>query len=54
MARKTQLRQQRTGTVINATSKQQETELVKALEQTASYLDGKFAGVEFHHSKTWH
>ena len=54
MARETQLRQQRTGTVINATSNQQETELVKALEQTASYLDGRFVGVEFRHSKTWH
>ena len=53
MARKDQLRQQRAGTVINATSKQQETDLVKALKRTASYLDGKFAGVEFHHAKTW-
>ena len=54
MARKAQLRRQRTGTVINATSKRQETELVKALERTASYLDRKFIGVEFYHSKTWY
>ena len=53
MARKNQLRQQRAGTVINATSKQQETELVKALKHTASYLDEKFYGVEFHHEKLW-
>ena len=53
MARKDQLRRQRAGTVINATSRQQETELVKALKATAAYLDRKFAGVEFYHAKTW-
>ena len=53
MARKDQLRRQRTGTVINATAKQQETDLVKALKRTASYLDRKFSGVEFYHAKTW-
>ena len=37
MARKDQVRRQRSGTVINATSKQQETDLVKALNRTASY-----------------
>ena len=53
MARKEQLRRQRAGTVINATSKQQETDLVKALKGTASYLDSKFTGVDFYHAKTW-
>lgn len=53
MARKDQLRRQRTKTVINATSKQQETELVKALKRTASYLDRQFPGVEFYHAKLW-
>lgn len=53
MARKDQLRQQRAGTVINATSTQQETELVQALQKTALYLDRKFSGVKFHHTKLW-
>ena len=53
MARKDQLREQRAGTVINATSKQQESDLVKALESTALYLDQKFGGVEFFHAKLW-
>ena len=53
MARKDQLRRQRTGTVINATAKQQETDLVKTLKRTASYLDRKFSSVEFYHAKTW-
>ncbi len=53
MARKDQLRRQRTKTVINATSKQQETELVKALKRTALHLDREFPGVEFYHAKLW-
>ena len=53
MARKDQLRRQRAGTVINATSKQQETALVQALKRTASHLDSKFASVEFYHEKSW-
>ena len=53
MTRKKQLRRQRTGTIINATSKQQETELIKALVRTASYLDRQFPGVEFRHAKLW-
>jgi hypothetical protein len=39
MARKQQLRVQRTGTVINMTSKQQESDIVKALVQVIEYLD---------------
>lgn len=53
MARSEQLRGQRTGTVINATSKKQETELIQALQQVAEYLDAQFPGVRFVHEKTW-
>ncbi len=53
MARRNQLRTQRTGTVINATAKQQETDLIKALNEVAKHLDVKFPGVNFVHEKTW-
>ena len=53
MARKNQLRRQRTGTVINATSKQQEKEIVRALTKTATHLDGKFPNFTFEHNKQW-
>ena len=53
MARRDQLRRQRTGTIINATSKQQESELIKALKRTALYLDRQFPYVAFHHAKLW-
>jgi type II restriction enzyme len=42
MARKYQLRKQRTGTVINTTSKKQESDIIKALQQVVDYLDKKF------------
>lgn len=42
MARKDQLRRQRAGTVINVTSKQQESEIIRALEQVVDYLADKF------------
>jgi len=42
MARKYQLRKQRTGTVINTTSKKQESDVIKALQQVVDYLDKKF------------
>lgn len=53
MARSEQLRGQRTGTVINATSRKQETELIQALQQVARHLDVQFPGVRFVHEKTW-
>ena len=53
MARSEQLRGQRTGTVINATSKKQETDLIKALNAVAQHLDTKFPDVRFVHEKSW-
>lgn len=54
MASKHRLRRQRAGTVINATARQQETDLVKALTRTARHLDRKFPGFEFRHAKLWY
>jgi hypothetical protein len=42
MARKHQLRQQRVGTVINVTSKKQESDVIKALARVVDRLDKKF------------
>ena len=55
MARKHQLRIQRTGTVINLTSKQQESEVIKALIQVIKYLGRKFKNkkITFVHEKQW-
>ena len=52
MARKHQLRKQRTGTVINLTSKQQEGRLGRALTAVAKRLRTEF-GVELHHEREW-
>lgn len=55
MAKKRQLRKQRKGTVINATSKQQETEVIKALERVVKYLSGKFKErIVLSHEKQWY
>jgi len=54
MAHKDQLQVQGVGTVINATSKAQEKDLIKALEKVAKYLDGKFPRFRFIHEKSWH
>ena len=55
MARRSQLRQQRANTVINATSKQQETELVKALFQVEDHLNDRFGGkMSFQHEGRWY
>jgi len=51
MARKADLRLQRAGTVINLTSKQQETALGKALEKVVARLQKDF-GLQLHHAKT--
>lgn len=52
MARKHDLRTQRTGTVINLTSKQQETTAAGALRQVVKRLEDTFA-VTLAHEKAW-
>lgn len=55
MANKNRLRELRTDTVINATAKQQETELIKALYEVVEYLRDKFAkGITLIHEKQWY
>jgi len=54
MARKHQLRDQRAGTVINVTSKRQESEIVQALVQVADHLHAAYAGISLVHQKQWH
>lgn len=55
MARKHQLRVQRAGTVINLTSKQQESDIIKALVQVVEYLRSKFKKkISLVHEKQWH
>lgn len=53
MARKADLRLQRAGTVINLTSKQQETALGKALKKVVTQLQLEFAGIQLHHKQNW-
>ena len=52
MSRKHQLREQRTGTVINLTSKQQEGRLGRSLPMVAKRLHAEF-GVALHHEREW-
>lgn len=52
MARKKALRQLRTGTVINATSKEQEKTVIKALNRVVADL-GTTHGVQLTHDKRW-
>lgn len=55
MARKHQLRDQRTGTVINMTSKKQESDIIKALVQVVDHLQTKFGTrITLMHEKQWH
>ena len=55
MARKHQLRDQRAGTVINLTSKKQESDVIKALVRVVEHLSGKFAKkISLVHEKQWH
>jgi type II restriction enzyme len=55
MARKHQLREQRAGTVINVTSKKQESDVIKALRQVVARLDRKFARkISLAHAKQWY
>lgn len=55
MARKHQLREQRAGTVLNVTSKQQESHIIKALEQVVERLNRKFAKkISLAHETQWY
>ena len=55
MARKDQLRRQRAGTVINVTSKKQESDVIQALAQVVDCLCAKFGKrVSVIHEKQWY
>ena len=55
MARKQQLRVQRAGTVINVTSKQQESDVIKALALVVDRLAEKFGKrITLVHERQWH
>jgi len=55
MARKDQLRDQRAGTVINVTSKKQESEVIQALKQVVEGLARKFEKkICLSHGKQWY
>jgi len=55
MARKQQLREQRAGTVINATSKNQESDVIRALGQVVEYLGKTFQKkITLIHEKQWY
>lgn len=55
MAHKHQLRKQRTGTIINVTSKEQETNIIKALESVVKSLMDDFGKkITLVHEKQWH
>ena len=54
MARKADLRRLRTGTIINATSKEQETEVIQALHKVVAYLLKKFGKkITITHERQW-
>ena len=55
MARKQQLRKQRTGTVINVTSKKQEADVIKALGRVVGSLEKEFdKGMVLEHKNRWY
>jgi type II restriction enzyme len=55
MARKHQLREQRAGTVINATSKKQESDVITALRRVVEHLGHKFGKkISLAHEKQWY
>jgi len=55
MARKHQLRDQRAGTVINLTSKKQESDIIRALVRVVEHLSGEFGRkVSLVHEKQWY
>ena len=53
MSKKSDLRTQRKGTVINTRSKRQEKELDKALRGARERLLRKFPRIELHHERQW-
>jgi type II restriction enzyme len=53
MAKKSDLRKQRAGTVINVTSKRQEHALVLALEEVCEQLQEKFPCITLKHESQW-
>ena len=54
MANKERLREARTDTVINATAKQQESELIQALYKVVEYLENRFEKrITLIHKKQW-
>jgi type II restriction enzyme len=53
MARKEQLRKQRTGTVINLTAKKQQSVLGRALKKLIERLQQRFPQVNFDHKTEW-
>lgn len=54
MANKERLRELRADTIINATAKQQESELIKALYKVVEYLEDRFAKrITLSHKKQW-
>lgn len=53
MASKHHLRRSRAGTVINVTSKRQETRLTQALQQVCKALLKKFPGITLEHQGQW-
>jgi len=53
MADKSQLRVQRSGTIINAISKKQEKEMVIAVRRVCEYVMEKFPGLKLRHQSQW-
>ena len=55
MARKHQLRDQRAGTVINVTSRKQESDIIQALLLVVEHISGRFGKkVSLVHEKQWY
>lgn len=55
MARKHQLRKLRTDTVIHVTSKKQESDIIRALQQVVEHLDRRFGKkISLAHEKQWY
>ncbi len=52
MAKKEQLRSLRSGTIINITSKKQESEIIQALDDVILKLNQNYS-LKFQHNKTW-
>jgi type II restriction enzyme len=54
VAKKDQLRVIRAGTVINTTSRKQESDVVQALRQVETHLRTRFAHLELYHERQWY